>query len=72
MRANDGPRPPLSMGEVKNNNQLATGASKAGSGWQESIDNHTTTVTGNEEQRGHMAYDEGSNKEGKGSKGNGE
>jgi hypothetical protein len=30
------PDPPPSTGEVKNNNQLAMGASKVGSGWQES------------------------------------
>jgi hypothetical protein len=30
----------LSAGEVKNNNQLVMGASKAGGGWQESIKDH--------------------------------
>jgi hypothetical protein len=32
--------------EVKNNNQLARGASKVGGGWQKSINNHTTTRVG--------------------------
>jgi hypothetical protein len=31
------PDPPLSAGEVKINNRVATGASKVGSGWQESV-----------------------------------
>ncbi len=31
------------MGEVKNNNQLATGASKVGGCWRESVDDHRTT-----------------------------
>jgi hypothetical protein len=35
------------MGEVKNNNQLAMGVSKAGGGWQESNDNRTITTVGN-------------------------
>ncbi len=63
--------PPLSAGEVKNNNQLAMGASKAGSGWQESIDNHTTTMAGDNKWWEYATDDEGkdSNKEGKGGKG---
>ncbi len=56
------------MAEVKNNNQLATGASKAGGGWQESIDDYTTTTAGKYEQQEHAADDEGNNKEGKGGK----
>ncbi len=43
------PDPP-SEGEVKNNNQLVMGASKAGGGWQESINDHMTTTMGNGEQ----------------------
>jgi hypothetical protein len=35
--------------DVKNNNQLAMGASKAGNGWQESIDDHRTTTVGKDE-----------------------
>ncbi len=44
------PEPPPAAGEVKSNNQLATRASKAGSGWQESIDNHMATTTGYNKQ----------------------
>jgi hypothetical protein len=47
-------------------NQPATGATKAGSGWQESVDNHTTTMVGNNERQEHVTDDEESNKEGKG------
>jgi hypothetical protein len=43
------PQTPPSTGGVKDNNQLATGASKAGGGWQESINNHTTTTAGTNE-----------------------
>ncbi len=43
------PDPPPSAGEVKNNNQLVTGASKVGGGWQENIKNHTTRTLGNKE-----------------------
>jgi hypothetical protein len=60
------------MVEVKNNNQLAIGASKAGGGWQESIDNHTTMMVGDEEGQEHAADDEGNDKEGEGSKGIGD
>ncbi len=42
--------PPTTVGEVKNNNQLATGASKAGSGWQESVNDHTITAVANNKQ----------------------
>jgi hypothetical protein len=38
------PPDPPSAGEVKNNNQIATRASKVGVGWQESIDDHTTMM----------------------------
>ncbi len=64
--------PPLFAKGVKNNNQLATGASKAGSGWQESANNHTTMTEGDYEQQEHTADDVGSDKEGKGGKGNGD
>ncbi len=66
------PDPPLFVGEVKNNNQLAMGASRVGSGWQESIGNHMTMRAGDKEQQEHVANDEGSNKEGKGGKGDGD
>jgi hypothetical protein len=46
--------------------------SKAGIGWQESVDNHTATMVGNEEQQEHGADNEGNDKEGKGGKGNGD
>ncbi len=59
------------MGEVKNNNQLATGVSKVGGGWQESIDNHTSMTAGNDKQCNPATDFEGSNKEGKGNKGKG-
>ncbi len=65
------PDPPIRRRGVSNN-QLAKGASKAGGGWQESIDGHTTTMVGNNEQGEHEADDEGSNEEGEGGKGNGE
>jgi hypothetical protein len=39
------------VGEVKNNNQLLTGASKVGGGWQESIDDHITTMAGDDERQ---------------------
>jgi hypothetical protein len=49
-----------------------TGASKVGGGWQESIDDHTTTTAGNDKRRERAVDDEGSNKEGKGGKGDGD
>jgi hypothetical protein len=42
------PDPPSTV-EVKHNNQLATGASKAGGGWRESVKDHTTTTAGDNE-----------------------
>jgi hypothetical protein len=65
------PDPPLSVGEVKNKNQLATGVLKVGGGWRESIDNHRTMMAGNEEGR-ECAVDVEGSKEGKGGKGDGE
>jgi hypothetical protein len=47
-------------------------ASKVGGGWQESIDNHTTMMVGDDKQLEYAADDEGSNKEGKGGKGDGD
>jgi hypothetical protein len=58
------------MGGVKNNNQQAKGASKVGSGWQESTGNHTTTTACSNEQQECAANDEGGDKEGEGDKGN--
>jgi hypothetical protein len=66
------PNPPPSTGEVRNSNQLVTEASNAGSGWRESIEDYTTTTAGNNERRERAADDEGSGKEGKGGKGDGE
>jgi hypothetical protein len=43
-----------------------------GSGWQESIEDHMTMTAGNDKRQERAADDEGSNKEGKGGKGNGE
>jgi hypothetical protein len=63
------PDPSSSTGEVKSNNQLATGASKAGSGWQESIDNHMTMMAGNGKQQERTCNDQGNDKDGKGGKG---
>jgi hypothetical protein len=57
---------------VKINNQLATGLSKVGNSWQESINNHTTTMAGSNKQQECAADDEGSNKDGKGGKGVGD
>jgi hypothetical protein len=49
------------------------GASKGGSGWQESIDNHLTTTAGSDnKQQECAAEDVGSNKEGQGGKDNGD
>jgi hypothetical protein len=39
---------PTSCFAQKNNNQLAMGAAKAGSGRKENADNHTATTTGND------------------------
>jgi hypothetical protein len=47
--ADDGPRPPTSMGKLKNNNQLEMGATKVGGGWGESNGNHTIKTAGNNE-----------------------
>ncbi len=41
-------------------------------GWQESIDDHTTTTAVNDEQHERVADVEGSNKKVEGGKGNGE
>ncbi len=43
-----------------------------GGGWQESVDDHMTTTVGDNKRREHAADDEGSNKEGKGGKGDGD
>jgi hypothetical protein len=40
--------PPLSAAEVKSNNQLVAGMPKAGGGWQESVDDHTATMVGDD------------------------
>jgi hypothetical protein len=56
------PDPPQSMGEVKNNNQLATRLSKGGGGWQESINNHTITTGGDNKGQERVVDDEGSSK----------
>ncbi len=66
------PQTPPLAGEVKNKNQLATGASKVDGGWQESIDDRMTMTVGDEEQREREADDEGSNKEGESGKGDGD
>jgi hypothetical protein len=64
---------PLSLEALENDsNQLATEASKAGGGWQESIDNHSTMTVGNDKQQEHDTDDDGSNKEGEGGKGDGD
>jgi hypothetical protein len=57
---------------VTNNNQLATGASKAGGGWQESVDDHMATTAGDNKPQERAVDDEGNNKEGEGGKGNGD
>ena len=64
--------PPPSVGEVKSNNQLATGASKARGGWQESIDNHTATTVGDDERREGARDDEGNDEDCEGGKGDGD
>jgi hypothetical protein len=66
--ANDGPKPPTSVGEVKNINHLEMGVSKLGGGWHESNDNHTTTMAGDNKWWSHVANDKGIDKEGKGGK----
>jgi hypothetical protein len=60
------------MGEVKNINKLATGASKVGTGWQESANDHTTTMAGKDKQQKHAVDDEGRKEEGKGGKEDGD
>jgi hypothetical protein len=65
------PDPPPSAGEVKSNNQLAAGMPKAG-GWRESVNNHTATMVGNDEQREHARNYEGNDKDCEGSKGDGD
>ncbi len=57
---------PPSAGEVKSNNQLVVGMPKAGRGWQESVDNHTTTMVGDDEQQERARNDEGNNEDGEG------
>ncbi len=42
------------------------------SGWQESINNHTATMAGDNKQREHAADVEGNDEEGEGGKGDGE
>ncbi len=42
------PDPLLSAAEVKSNNQLAAGMPKAGGGWQESVNDHTATMVGDD------------------------
>jgi hypothetical protein len=66
------PDPPLSATEVKSNNHLAAGMPKAGSGWQESVDNHTATMVGNNERRERARDDEGNDKDCEGGKGDGD
>jgi hypothetical protein len=64
---------PLSLEALDNdNNQLATGVSKAGGGWKESIDDHSTTMAGADKQQERVVDNDGSNKEGKGAKGDGD
>ncbi len=59
------------MGEVENNNKLATGASKVGGGWQESVNDHITTMAG-DNKRERAADVEGCKEVGKGGKDDGE
>ncbi len=66
------PDSPLSAAEVKSNNQLAVRMPKAGSGWGESVDNHTATMVGNDERRERARDDEGNDKDCKGGKGDGD
>jgi hypothetical protein len=64
---------PLSLKALDNdNNHLAMGESKAGSGWQERIINHTTKTRGSNERQECVADDYGSLKEGEGGKGDGD
>jgi hypothetical protein len=60
--------------EKANNNQPATGLTKAGGGWRESINqgDRMTTMVGNNKQQECVADDDGSNKKGKGGKGDGD
>ncbi len=43
-----------------------------GGGWQESVDDHRTTMAGNYDQREHVVDDEGRDKEGEGGKDDGD
>jgi hypothetical protein len=47
-------------------------ALKVDSGWQQSVDDHTTMIAGDDKKRERAVDVAGSNKEGKGSTGNGE
>jgi hypothetical protein len=66
------PDPPLSAAEVKINNQLAAGMPKAGSGWRESVNDHTAMMVGNDERRERVRDDEGNNEDCKGGKDDGD
>jgi hypothetical protein len=66
------PDPPPSVAEVKSNNQLAAGMPKAGGGWRESVDDHTATTVGDDEQRERARDDEGNDEDCKGGKGDGD
>jgi hypothetical protein len=48
------------------------GASTVGSGWQESVNDHTTMTADDDKRQEHAADDEGSNTEGEGGKGEGD
>ncbi len=43
-----------------------------GSGWQESVNDHTTMTADDDKRQEHAADDEGSNTEGEGGKGEGD
>jgi hypothetical protein len=62
----------LDNNQIKNNNKLRTRLSKVGGGWRKSINDHRTMTAGNDKQREPAVDDEGSNKEGKGGKGDGD
>ncbi len=66
------PDPPLSVAEVKSNNQLAAEMPKAGGGWRESVDDHMATMVGDNERREHARDEEGNNKDCEGSKDDGD
>ncbi len=69
--SDDAPRPPFVHGRGEKQ-QLATGASKAGEGRQERVDNYMTMSAGDDKRQECAADYEGRDKVGEGGKGDGD